>query len=442
MPLSQDDRVAFSLAIMQADATIAGIQGAQSAINAKAASLQKLDTANKNLFDSGNSLVNSYQSELQSLDANGRTQILESDIISAGNHSLGNVFFPNVTTTVIPDLVPYNNLWSKNNPFALGYGIGKSIVQTYSTVVKESDKISAISSVISTSSPYTNLQLTTGLTPNGSCSIGSYTDQVTCQANSGIWTPSGGSSSNANIALIKSNLVTAVNALKTFLNAEAAVIVTTDTVSPNQANNVAALNNINNTIIPALNTWLAYPDFDVTGIGPSKLHSTQLTALSSALTARSSFITTRIGQLNTVLGSINQSLSTGDVTGSGLYLQRYLFLTLRLNALNGTLTQLLSLQGGSGAQTQIIANIVSTKSTYQTFMSVSVLSASANGTAIVHAVNGSLFSPGDLVYVFAEGQEELVRAVKTINGNAITLNDPVPAKYATSGGARIYKALI
>jgi hypothetical protein len=441
MALTIDDRIAFSLAIMQAAATILGIQGAQNAINAKAASLQKLDTANNNLFDPVNTLINGYQAELQLLDGNGRTQILESDIINAGSHTLRNVFFPNDTTVTIPDLVPFGNVWSKLNPFALGYGIGKSYVETYTPVTKEGDDIGAINAIITASSVYTDFELTTGTAPNGTCSIVTYVDQVTCEANSGIWTPGVGSSPDPNIATIKTNLVTAVNALKTFLTAEVAAIVTTDTTSPNQANNAAAVNNINTVLVPALNTWLTYPDFEVTGAGPSKLHSTQLTALQLSLSTRLTFITTRIAQLNAVLGTIAQDLTTGDVTGSGLYLRRYSFLTLRLNALNGTLTQLLSLQGGSNAQTQIIANILSTKNTYLTLLYVGAFTAAANGTAVIHIVDASGFSPGDFVYVFADDQDELTRAIKSINGNAVTLNDVVPQKYTTSNNARIYKVL-
>src|SRR6185369_9395356 len=97
---------------------------------------------------------------------------------------------------------------------------------------------------------------------------------------------------------------------------------------------------------PALNTWLAYSDFNTAHgqttcagfnaynsnlLAPTKLHSTQLSALSTALSSRSSFVTTRISQLDTNLGTIVQDVSTGDLTSSsGLYGQRYGFLSLRL----------------------------------------------------------------------------------------------------------------
>lgn len=457
MPLTQDDRIAFSLAIVQADATILGIQGAQASINAKAAGLQKLDTANKNLFDPVNVLVNGYQSELQNLDGNGRTQTVEQDIINAGNHTLRNVFFPNDTTIVIPDLVPYGNVWSKLNPFALGYGIGKSYVETYTPVTKEPDLVSAAQTLITSAGGFTDIQNTSGQhCIDGTCSIPQYLDQTTCEANSGIWTPGESIVAFPSIQTLKTNLVTAITTLQTFLTAELSTITTTDTDPTRSAQNTAAANNISAVILPAIATWLGYPDFNTAHgqttcagfngynanlLAPTKLHSVQLAALQTALSSRSSFTTTRSGQLNANLGSIAQNLDTGNVTGSGMYLQRYSFLTLRLNALAGTLTQLLSLQGGSNAQTSIIANIQSTKATYQTILSVSLFSASASANPVIHVIDASLFNPGDFVYVFSETQVEIPMAIKSINGNAITLNDSVPAKYTTSNNARIYKTL-
>lgn len=439
--LDQNDRVSISLYIVQADATIASLKLAQAAITSKIVELQKLDDANNNLFGSFNDFINRYQSEIQSLDANGRTQILESDLLNAANHTLGNFFFPNDISESVPSLAATNNIWLRFKAFALAYGMGKNYSEAFSVVTKEGDRISAINAVIATSTPYSNFELTTGTTPNGTCSIPMYVDQVTCEANSGIWTPSGGSSPDPNITTIKNNLVSAVNVLKSFLISEVALIVTDDPSIPNQTNNDAAINNINTVIIPALNTWLAYPDFEVTGSGPSKLHSTQLTALQLALSNRNTFITIRISQVAYVLGSISQDITTGIVSGSGLYYQRYGFLDLRLNLLTGTLTQITNLQRSYDAQTQIIANIQSTKALYETLMSVSLFSAPANGTTLVHVKDASLFSVGDFAYVFSEGQEELSRSIKSINGNAVTLSDIVPQKYTTSNNGRLYKVI-
>src|ERR1019366_2784570 len=172
MALIQNDRIIFSLAIVQAAAIIAGIINAQNAINAKIVGLQSLDQANRNLFDPSNLLINGYQAELQLLDGNGRTQILESDIVNSASHILGNVFFPNNQSISIPDLIPFGNVWSKLNPFALGYGIGKNYIEAYTPVTKEGDLIAAVNAAIlvATSSSYTNVELTQG-TMTGVCSL-------------------------------------------------------------------------------------------------------------------------------------------------------------------------------------------------------------------------------------------------------------------------------
>jgi hypothetical protein len=438
MPLSQDDRIAFSSQVIGAAAQIKGLQGAQTQLQVQINKLQKLDDANKNLFDPVNALVTAYQQEMSDLDGNGRTSILEQDVQDAANKVLRNHFFPNDVNTVVPSLAAMSNIWPKTSPFALGFGIGKSYSEAYTVVTKEPDLVSAVVTVIASTSPYTDFELTTGTSTNGTCSLPSYTDEASCLAampTPGVWT-----SNSVAIHTILTNMVAAVNTLKTFVVAEAAIIVTTDTSAPNQSQNAAAVNNLNNVFIPALNTWLALPDFEGSGAGPSKMHSTQMNALHTALTNRSTFITTRIAQLNTTLGTVAQDVSTGDITSAtGYYGKRYNYLSLRLNILGGSLSQLSSAKAATGAQTSIIANINSTASTYKSFLPTSGLKASGNNTNIIHVIDSSLFSVGDSVYVVADGQDELQRAVKAKSGDAITLNDIIPSKY--SSNIRIYKDL-
>jgi hypothetical protein len=413
MPLSQNDRIAFSLAIVQADATIAGIQNAQNALNAKIASLESLDTANDGLFSPVNGLITAYQIELQNLDGNGRTSITEQNLIDSANHILGNVFFPNNTQASVPSLAP-TNVWSKVNPFALGFAIGKNYSEAFTPVSSESAQMTAINAIItSATGMYTDTELTTGI------------DMAMDGA----------------IVTIKNNMVTAVTALQATANAELTALNSiTDTNATRAAQNVTAISNLN-TFLSALSSWQAQPDFAPMP-GPSKLHSTQLAALQAAFTVRNTFIPTRITQLDTNLGSITQSLTDGTITASsGLYGQRYSFLNLRVNALSGSLSQILSLQGAVNAQTQMIANIISTVAIYKTLLSVGLFSAAGNGTAVIHTADASLFSPGDFVYIYSEQQVELTRGIKSINGNAITLNDIVPSKYTTSNNGRVYKDL-
>jgi hypothetical protein len=255
-------------------------------------------------------------------------------------------------------------------------------------------------------------------------------------AGGGTWTSNG-----VAIHALLNNMKTAVNALLTFVTTEAGLIVTTDKSAPNQAQNAAAVSNINTVLIPALNTWIALSDFESSGAGPSKMHSTQMTALSTALSNRSTFIATRIGQLNTTLGTITQNVTDGSVTGSGLYFTRYNFLVLRLNLLSGSLSQLSGAKSASAAQTNVSASIKSAANTYGSILPTTALAANANGTPSINVVDSSKYSIGDTVYVMADDQVELQRAVKSISGKMITLNDVVPAKYTISSAARLYKDL-
>jgi hypothetical protein len=420
--------------------------------------MQKLDTANKNLFDPVNALVNTYQLEYTDLDGLTRAQITEQDILDSSAVKINNHFFPNNTTISVPSLASYNNVWTKIKPFALTYAIGKNYTEGQPVVTKESDLISAITTLISSASAYTTTEKTTGLhiEATGSCSLSQYTDQASCLANSGVWTPGPNQlSTYTAVQTLKTNLVTAVNALKTFLQTEVTHVVTDDKNTSRQTQNNAAINDINNVIIPALNTWLAYPDFNVTGVtlanfntinpatlAPTKLYTTQLNALSTALSTRSSFITTRQSQLATVLGTIDQNLTTGDInTSSGLYGQRYGLLLLRLDLLNGSLTKLANLQVANNAQESIISSIRTNKETYNSIVPTSALIAPGNDTAFIQVADPSFLSVGDTVFVMAESQVELQRAVKSINGKRVELNDVVPSKYKSTDKLRVYKDL-
>lgn len=460
MPLSKEDRLAFSLNIVTAADKIKAFNMSQAQTAAEIEKLEKLDAANKNLFDPQNVLVTAYQAEMDKLDGNLRTTIVEQDIQDSAKRVIQNHFFPNDTTVTVPSLASSHNVWIKIPPFAITYGIGKNYTEGYGSTPKEADLIAPILSFITAANSFTDIQNTTGQTcgASGTCSLPAFTTQATCTLNGGVWTP--GPDIIANdpaIQTLKTNLVNAVNAYKAFLLAEVAVIVTNDPNAANQAQNNAAINNINNVIIPALNTWLTYVDFNTAHgqttcagfnaynsnlLAPTKLHSTQRAALQTAVNTRNSFLSTRISQVTTVLGTLVQDLSTGELTTqTGLYGKRYGFLALRLHALDGSLSKLNALRGGKESQDSIKANITNTKNTYMTILPTSLLKAPGNGTNSITLVDTSFLSPGDTVYVTAEGQEELQRAVKSVSADTVILNDSIPAKFRPAEKARLYKDL-
>lgn len=464
MALSKSDRIAFSLNIVSAAAQSTSLDSVKAQLNTQIAKLQSIDTANNNLFSPVNSLVNQYHLEFAKLDGNVRSTTTEQNILDSASKKIRNQYFPNDTTVTVPLLSSYHNVWSQIKPYANSYAVGKNYTETYdSTVTKESDDISAITALISSASSYVAMELTTGQQAihTGTCSLPSYTTEATCivaTPTPGVWTPGPDSIiSYTAVQTLKSNLVTAVNTLKSFLQAEVALIPTNDPDSTNQLLNQAAIDNINLTIIPALNVWLAYSDFNTSHgqttysgfytynsslLAPTKLHSTQLSALQTALNTRTAYLSTRNGQLNTILGTITQNLTNGSITsGSGLYLKRYNFLLLRLDALAGSASQLVNLQNGTTAQDSIKASILSTKATYSSILPTSLLSAPSNGTAYLNLVDASSFSAGNSVYIVSDTQEEIQRAIKSISGNVVVLNEGIPAKYLPSDNARLYKDL-
>lgn len=462
MPLSQADRIAFSLQIVSSATKISALTKAKDQTNELLVKTQAIDTANKNLFDPVNVLAAAYEIESQHLDGKVRTGITEQNIQDSANKKLNNFFFPNNTTITVPSLSAFNNIWTKISPFALTVAIGKSYVETYGSATKEGDLINAVLALITSGNVYADIEKTSGQKAIAGvaahCSNPIYLNQATCEANGGTWIGATFDQvvSYPEVITLKSDLVTAVNNLITFLNTEVASIVTNDSNTTRQSQNNTAIANINSTFLPALNTWLGYPDFNpVPGsvdtyaefysynaalLAPTKLHSAQLTALTNALNSRLSFITTRLSQLGTNLGSITQDVNNGAITASsGLYGLRYSFLVLRLGALDGSLTQLAGLTVTKNAQESIIESTKTNTATYQTIVPTSAFKADANGTAVIHLLSTDAFSPGDTVFISAEEQPELQRAIKSINNGAVTLNDLVPAKYRASELARMYK---
>jgi hypothetical protein len=438
MPLIKDDRIAFSLFIVNADSQVKAIQAAKAQLQSEITKFQKLDEANKRLLDPVNTLVGYYQTEFNNIDGNVRTTFVEQDIVDAANRKLRNFFFPNDTTVSVPSLASTFNVWVKVTPFALGYGIGKSYSETYGSTTAETALLTTALGYITSAGSNTNIQNTTGQQCTG--------------------TPPDTIVTFPAVQTLKTNLVNTVNSLITVLNAEAAAIsAIVDTNVTRQAQNAAALNNINNVIKPALNTWLGYVDFNTAHgqttcagfngynanlLAPTKLHSTQLAALQLALNNRSTFLTTRTSQLTTNLGTVVQDVSTGEITSSsGFYGQRYGFLNLRLNVFGGSLSKLANIQGSAGAQDAIISSILSTKASYLSILATSLLKAPGHGSNEITLNDASFLSPGDAVFVTAEGQEELQRAVKSVSGQVVVLNDVIPAKFRPAEKARLYKDL-
>jgi hypothetical protein len=456
--LSKNDRLAFSASIIETAQEIAGLASASAQIQQIANKAQALDTANKHLFDPANLLVNQYQAEFNLIDGNLRTAILENDINDSASKKLGNFFYPNNVLLTIPSLSAKNNVWVQIKPFSLAYGVGKNYDQSYTIGSSEQALIADAQALISSALAYTNIQNTTGqqCENTGTCSFPLYTTETDCIAHGGVWTPTGESIvAYPAVQTLKTNLTNKITTIINQTIAEyAALNANSDTNSGNVAQIQAAKNDINNNITPALNAWLGYSDFntahgqttcagfngyDSNLLAPTKLHSAQLAALITALTARSTFLTTRVSQLNSTLGTITQNIDTGDYTGTGFYKKRFDYLNLRINVMSGSLSDLVNSQQSIIAQGQISSSLASNKDIYMSILPTTKLSASANGTAVISLTDASLYSVGNTVYITSDTQDEIVRAIKSINGSSVVLDSAVPTKYTALDNTRLYK---
>lgn len=458
MPLSQDDRIAFSKKIVEAPFTIAAINKSKETIQIEKQKIEKLDNGHKNLVDGRTVEVDAYQGELIKLDGITRSNLTNQDQEDAANFVLGNNLYPNDPQNPPPSTAP--QVWTKTKPYARNKAVGKFYNENYgATVTKESDLISAVTSAITNiQGTYHIMEQVTGencVTIPGSCSNPLYTSEATCLLNGGTWTPD--TDLIATYPAVQTdltNLITAVNTLRTFLLSELPLIYTSSFDATRNTESQAAIDDINNVIIPAIDTWLALPDFNnahgqTTCVGfyaynasllaPTKLSSTYISTFVSALSTRLSFASTRQSQLTTYLGSVTQDLSTGNFTGSGLYYERWSFIGLRLNMLGGSLITLRGFERAQGAQDDQISNITTAKATYELILRCTAFSAPATGTKYLSVKSTSGFSVGDNVFVMADNQQELVRTIEAIEGNRIIFGQIIPANYRENSFGRVYK---
>jgi hypothetical protein len=398
------------------------------------------DDANKSIIDQRTPAINGYQSELQMLDGNGRTQIVEQDYQDASQRKLGNYFYYNKQDTPTPSNP--DGIWKNLLPFLLGYGIGKDYNEGYNPVQKEQDLIDAFNSAVSAFEVFHPMERCTGqnavtnLTPPPPATIATFPDVQTALT----------------------NLTTAVTNYNNFLTSQSSVIYTADSNVTRQTQSVTAKNNIDTIIKPAITLWQSYNNFNTshgqttvagfygyntTLLAPTKGNPLQLDVLKAAVSARQTFInSTRIPQLNSYLGSVSQDLSNGEITAkSGLYGERSLAIVMRLGVMGGSLSKIASIDLAAKTQDSVIGGNAISGDGYDLIIKVEKFKAPANNTNIIHVPNASTFSVGDAVFVCGDGQAELSGTVVAVSGTRIDLDFQVPQKYTPQNFSRIYKPI-
>lgn len=457
MALSQDDRISISKKLVDIPKEDALALKNKSQIGEAKDKAQKVDDANKNLFNSKNSLINGYQQEKTKIDGIVLTEIVEQDIIDSAQQKLGNFFSPNQSSVPTPSLL--DGVWKNFIPFSKNKAIGKKYDETNDLVQSEQDIITSINSLISTIESFSAITRSTGQSCNatGTCSLPAYVTQTTCTSNGGTWTPGlDVIASDTAIQTAATNLIAEVNNWKNNLTSALSIVINNDSNITRQNQNNAAIADINNAIIQ-INTWLSYNTFDtshgqttclgfnsydVNLLGPTKFRAGELNILKNEITARLAFIPTRLSQLSANLGSVTQDITNGNITASsGLYGERMSILNLRLNLMNGSLRKLEGLKLGQKAQDEAINSNANAASVYGSVMKVSAFRAPSTGISTIHVKDATGFSVSDSVYVVSDTQAEITATIIAISGNAITLSVNIPAKYRQNENARIYKEL-
>lgn len=457
MALNQSDRIVFSRFIVNSGPTIEGIQRAMSETMRVRDNALALDQGNMRLFDSKNRLVDGYQNELKYLTGIDRVRITEQVMIDSANFVLGNLLYPNNAITPPPSIAP--NIWTKLRPYSKTAAVGKTLAEVFPAVdpaIGEEPLINSIlSQITSAQGTYASIELTTGeYCADGTCSNPSYNNSSSCVMNGGTWTPAPASfDTYPAVHSVLSSIQSNVNALRAALVLEQAAILTDDPNLTRQAQNNAAIAAIP-AVIAAIDTWLAYPDFntahgattcnqfyamDGSTLAPTKLYSGQLNALYTSLSNRLTAVGVRVSEINTNLGVINQNLTDGSFTGNGLYYERFQFIDLRLNLVFGSLTEYLNYGRSVDNQGQLLLGVEQATAVYETLLLCSILAAPTNGTNTLNVKDATGFSVGDNVFIKSDTQEELVRSIEAISGNRITVGQTIPAKYRPGELARVYK---
>jgi len=473
MALTQAERIEISKKIIDIPVLNAAFDRNKANLDKNLEKLTNEDNANKSLMDNNTVFINPYQAELTELDGNERTVLTEQDMIDSAKKIKQNYFFPNDNQVPLPN-VP-DGIWKFLTPFSGSVAIGKNYTEAFPSTgnVREQDKIDAVNAQIAIIEAAIAGTRSTGLEcgedASGTCAGEDnppQTTQATCEADNGVWTPSGGPDTYSPEPIIQQaliDIVAALNDWKAFMLAEKALILTTDTDAGRQAENDAAIADIDNAVA-VIDSWLLYDDWDTTttlpsGSGgtacsafalmvaadfdPSKLREDELQEIKDETAAREAFTLTRITQLNTNLGSVGQDLSTGEIngSGSGLYDARYQAINVRLNLLGGSLNKKLGNERGQDAQDAQKATNDAAAALYDSVMKVTLLRAPASNTGTIHVQDPSEFSIGNTIYIVAEEQNELTGSIVNIQDNTVFLDINIPEKYTHENRSRLYRVI-
>jgi hypothetical protein len=209
MALTQDQRIEISKKIVSIPLENASALDSKAKLEEVRYKIQSQDDANRSFSDVKTPLINRYQNEVKRLDGKDRTEVSEQDFLDSAVNKVGNFFFPNKTTVPTPSLL--DGVWKQFVPFSINKAVGKNYNESYDSVQKEGDIISTIQGYNTTMDTYTGIQRTTGQ----KCTTG-VPPALDSIANDPV------------LQTLATNIITQVNAWKTFLISSVSLVVNDD----------------------------------------------------------------------------------------------------------------------------------------------------------------------------------------------------------------------
>ena len=207
-----------------------------------------------------------------------------------------------------------------------------------------------------------------------------------------------------------------------------------DTRTLQSSQNSTALSNAN-AAQSVISTWQSLPN---TGIG-GKYSDSGLAPIQSEIATRQSFLPTRISQILTALGSVSQIGNSYFGTAGNTYYERYLWLNIRINRIDGSATRYFLSNNGIAQLNNLINDNNTVNGQYNQYFVTQAITMN-NGTNIIQVKFLTGFSQGDRITIVSETQSEIVRAIIAFSGtNQIKLDQPLPNTYLVSDIARIFK---
>jgi len=190
----------------------------------------------------------------------------------------------------------------------------------------------------------------------------------------------------------------------------------------------------------AISTWNALPNTGTLGTD-SKFTNNNLSDLATAYSARNSQRSTRVSQITSVIGTASQDASTGNISGTGIYTQRFKSISLMINSVDGPLFQYYSKLKLKNVNDQSNQNELGKLEIFSTTAKIFPLKSNAVGTNVVVLQNSAGLSVGNHVLVVANGLPDIEADVTNVAGNNVTLSKIVPATYTLVQKASLAKAL-